>query len=412
MPADTQVGAGPTPTMQSSSSAAASQRRRVARELEQRRREVEARELQEQWEQQQRRAWECYSSAAKLKATRPHSAGPRTKYRGMQQVVGHGNRHRRRRRKQREDEMNTPLARTIVERGAFTGFHHKTNHTNGEHNGKLHYRVCLPQEYQAKGFVHFSRRPRKEYATLRRQRSRRNSFFSNDRPLSPTPSALTRQTNPNANLKVNFGSLMQDMLDHDVQKDGNNESLSCGDSREDQPNPKTVTLDTDQPYYMSQSPSRSVLEIRSVASNRSGSRPSSPLHRTMSSHEISHIRPLAEDMRRRSIALEHVIDGDMGTRKRRPLSASASRRLTGPAEALRGSPKFWAPQHHHPQILGNMDIPTSKGRRRVSRVLRHVPANKALKNKARHIARGVVMRHPVLSPVSTRSGPSLPVRWW
>ena len=45
MPADMRVGAGPTATMHScSSSAIASQRRRVARELEQRRREVEARE--------------------------------------------------------------------------------------------------------------------------------------------------------------------------------------------------------------------------------------------------------------------------------------------------------------------------------------------------------------------------------
>eukprot|EP00946_MAST-07B_sp_MAST-7B-sp1_P005203 g5203.t1 len=260
MPADTRVDAGPTATMHScSSSAIASQRRRVARELEQRRREVEARELQEQWEQQQRRAWECYSSAAKLKATRPHSAGPRTKYRGMKNAVGHGDRHRKRRRGKRESNSRIPLARTIVERGAFTGFHHKTNDSSGEHDGKLHYRVCLPQEYQAEGFVHFSRRPRKEYATLRRHRSRRNSFFSKDRPLSPTPSALTRQTNPNANLKVNFGLLMQDMLDHDVLRDGNNRSLSSDGSREDQQNAKTLTLDTDQPYYMAQSPSRSAV---------------------------------------------------------------------------------------------------------------------------------------------------------
>lgn len=436
----------------SSSSAAASQRRRVARQLEKRRQQREARELQEQWEQQQRRAWECYSSAARLKGTRPHSAGPRTKYRGLHQAVGRGKGHRGLRHKRQENKEDAPLPRTIVERGAFTGFHHQTGGRAAGGRGTggddaLHYRVCLPQEYQAKNFVHFSRRPRKEYGRLRLQRSRRNSFFNRNRPLSPTPSALTRQSNPNANLKVNFGALMQDMLDHDVHTNNNDDIIYCDtphdddgrgakgedsddddggheeekeDDRDDESrdargkkNAASLYVGTEQPYYMAQSPSRSVLELRPVGSRSpTGSRPSSPPSRRMSSNELCHIRPLAEEMRRRSIAVEHVIDGHMGTRKRRPLSASASRRVTGPAEALRGSPRFWAPQHHHPQILGNMNIPTSKGSRRISRVLRHVPTHKTSKKKrAREIARGVVMRHPVLSPVSTRSGPHLPVRW-
>ena len=426
---------------QSSSSAAASQQRRVARELEKRRRQREAREMQEQWEQQQRRAWECYSSSARLKGTRPHSAGPRTKYRGLHQAVGRGKGHRGLRHKRREDKQDAPLPRTIIERGAFTGFHHHAGGNGGKRRDNnedaLRYRVCLPQEYQAENFVHFSRRPRKEYGRLRRQRSRRNSFFNRDRPLSPTPSALTRQSDPNANLKMNFGALMQDMLDHNVHSNnyydeganrGGAEDESDGEEpktedrkyderRDDREmiNATTLSIDVAEPYYMAQSPSRSVLEL-SPAGSRSPtrSRPASPSHRRMSSHELCHIRPLAEDMRQRSIAMEHVIEGHMGTRKRRPLSASASRRVSGPAEALRGSPKFWAPQHHHPQILGNMNIPTSKGSRRISRVLRHVPADNSTskKKKTRQIARGVVMRHPVLSPVSTRSGPHLPVRWW
>jgi hypothetical protein len=287
--------------------------------------------------------------------TQLHSPGPRTTY---SKHVG---------------------ASTLVQPGT-TGFSKvrkkgRNNKSTKKHMHGHRYQVSLPASYQHASFLHFSRRAPMEYKRLKRQRSQNNTFFSSARPLSPTPSSLTRQTDPNFSRKTNFGDLCLDMLDHRVEEN----------------DLEVVENDLD------------ATRLSSWTGLPSPVNPSAGLHRTMSSRELNHIRPLTASMRDRSSSQHFVLTNTNGISKRRPLSASASGRALRSVHTK--GPTHWAPRHHHPQILGGLTIKTSKGHRKISKVLRHIPSHRSSTNMTKQKTQGFV------SPISTRRGPTHPVKW-
>jgi hypothetical protein len=311
----------------------------------------------------------------KLPRARLHSPGPRTMLR------------------------TNGAAKTVVQPTGSTGFvqvrtHARRSHSaSGNRNHKFkpnRYRVTLPKTYQSESFLHFSRRAPQEYTTLKRTRSQSNTFFSRARELSPSPSSLSRQNDPNMSRKVNFGKLCLDMLDLRV---------------EDDDEPTVVVTDSSPCPHSGQSLTMSTsTRLSDWAGLDDYPSSSVGLHRTMSSNERNVLRPMTATMRSKSSDSEYVMLRTNGTHHRRPLSASASRRAVRTVHT--NGPTVWTPQHHHPQILGGLTIQTSKGRRKVSKVLRHIPKHRSPTNKARRKSLG-----GLISPISTRNGPHLPVNW-
>tara|TARA_B100000780_G_C21047489_1_gene420542 strand:+ start:84 stop:1067 length:984 start_codon:yes stop_codon:yes gene_type:complete len=272
---------------------------------------------------------------------------------------------------------------TVVQPGRTGFFTLKTKRSsNKSHKTNKHahrYRVSLPSTYQHPDYVHFSRRAPKEYTQLKRRRSMSNTFFSKNRPLSPQPSALTRQSDPNFSRKTNFGELCLDMLDHRVEDD----------------ELEIVSDNLDESRL-----SASWKGMGSSFGNDGLQSPNSPkqsVHRTMSQRELNYIRPMTAKLRTRSAAV--TFQGSHQA-KRRPLSASASSRTLRSIHTH--GAKQWAPRHHHPQILGR-SIQTSKGRRKISKIIRHIPSHRSSTNTTKYKTSGFV------SPISTRNIPSMPV---
>lgn len=304
------------------------------------------------------------------KMSRPHSPGPRTMH----------------------DKNTGP--KTVVERKGKTGFIKKfTSSSNLNRNSKFQpnrYRVSLPKEYQSEAFVHFSRRAPKEYKRLKRNRSQNNTFFSRERNLPPSPSPISRQADPNLSRKVNFGKLCLDLLDIRVE-DEKVEII------------KDTTIDESTGRHVVMGESRRLSDWNGF---ETGQHPSSSvgLHRSMSSNERNFLRPMTASLRKNSGNSEYIFRNIKGTHKKRPLSASASIRSLRSIET--NGPKLWVPRHHHPQILGNLTIQTSKGKRRISKVIRHVPKHRSTISTSYRKSMG-----GLIPPVSTRNGPHLPVNW-
>ena len=296
-------------------------------------------------------AFDTYVNSSKK--SRPHSPGPRT----------------------RHHKHNFPT--TVVQSTGSTGFvtvHHRKKSRSNQKFQPHRYQVALPPEYQDKEYVHFSRRPPSEYKRLKRQRTQNNTFFSRARHLPPSPSSLTRQTDPNMSRKVNFGELCLNMLDHRVEDDA-------------------VQIVENSPMSSS---------TRLVDWEGLDSPARSPLHRSMSSNELNFLRPMTATLRRKSSASSfQFVNKNTGQQQRRPLSASASGRALRTVHT--SGPKLWAPRHHHPQILGGLTIQTSKGRRKISKVIKHIPSHRSPTNAVRRTSNGFV------SPISTRNVPQYAV---
>lgn len=345
--------------------------------------------------------FESYVDSIRIpgKVPRPHSPGPRTMH----------HRHLG--------------ATTVVQKGK-TGFFKvrqvaaSSNRAARKKNATqdMRYRVSLPQKYQEKDFVHFSRRQKSEYKRLKRQRTQSNTFFSGSRPLSPCPSPLSRQTDPNFSRKMNFGGLCLDMLDHRVEDNEEEEFVHENQERESM-RLSVWTGGGGGGGGSTGSRSRSIISgteftgeegISGGGSRPSSpngqSRPSSPVHRTMSQRELNYLRPMTAAMRERSSEGHFILKTTNGMHRVRPLSASASQRALHSIQNK--GPKMWAPRHHHPQILGGLSVKTSKGMRKVSKVLRHIPAHRSKTSMMRRASRG-----GVVAPVSTRHEPHLPVNW-
>ena len=272
-----------------------------------------------------------------------------------------------------------------------------TGHYPSKVPGKSMYRVALPAKYRTETYRHYSQRHPGDLERLKKSMIHKNTFFSKKPPLRPN-SASTNRNHPTLKLRKtgSFQNLCEDYLGEQFCLDG-------------------ALLSTSKPH-----PRREV--IRSPTGFPYTEQ--SSLHRPMSHSERHSLRPATAKLRR-----QWKVEGRR--KGRRPQSATATisgGRWYGGAGEINQQRQFkastWTPKPRNPQLLTKSlrSVPTSRGSRRVTKILTVNPLTQKEKEDLRRKKKKSVTKpklprpqsagsiHGASFPISTRHPPHFPVR--
>ena len=314
----------------------------------------------------------------------------------------------------------------------------RTGHYRTHKRGKPVYVVSLPQNYRDFDFLHFSKRRSGSIKSMKKNLVRKNTFFSPKSQLRPGSAPLNRR-HPSLHLrKASSYNVLVDEYLEDPKLSPSSNSSKVHNHLEPQQS-KGNDFVTNKQSLQSQKSSSPVFHSKRYGFNYTSH---SPINRAMSHSERHSLRPQTAKLRR---SREKI------NRKEKMLStrpSSAGGRNMGRKDGASmlssldsNDPNFdanetsavtrrqylaktWKPELN-PQILNrHASIPTSRGPRKITKILKIRPKKSKL-GKKRQIIRSRTSGHivkPLARPksagavmggnyqISTRNPPHFPVK--